>query len=178
MNRSLSNSYFHRLSKLGVLCDTFACFETSVAHCGRQWQYLVVWRRIFSERVVIFEAFADLAWICGLASAPQPDPAKISGRLLHSIFAGVLAFFNRFSEMNLPSQAADHSSGFLRPRAEMQKCEKLMINGVFCKGVSKTARGVVHLCPWLLSRHCPRAVLSERAPRTRLFQDSAVLTLC
>ena len=143
MNRSLSNSYFHRRLKLGVFCDTFACFVTSAAHCGRQWQYLVVWRRIFSERVVIFEAFADLAWICGLASAPQPDPAKISGRLLHSIFARVLSLFNGFLEMNLPSQAADHSSGFLRPRAEMQKCEKLMRKRCFLQGgVKNSERGM------------------------------------
>ena len=32
---------------------------TMVADCVGQWQYLVVWRRIFSARVVIFEAFVD-----------------------------------------------------------------------------------------------------------------------
>ena len=34
-------------------------FLTLVADCVGQWQYLVVWRLIFSERVVIFSAFVD-----------------------------------------------------------------------------------------------------------------------
>ena len=84
-------------------------------------------RVIFSERVVIFETFVDWAWMWGRFSAAQPGPPKISGRLLQSILARVLTFFNRFLEMNLPGQAAGLVSGFLPPRAQLQKCEKLMI---------------------------------------------------
>ena len=123
--------------------DTFDIFVISAARRSRQWQYLAVRRCIFSERVAIFEVFADLAWISGPTSGPQPGPPKISGRLLHSILARVLTFFNQFSKMNLPSQAADHSSGFLRPRAEMQKCEKLMRKRFFLQeGVKNSERGM------------------------------------
>ena len=47
------------LSKVGVLYDTFDIFCTFGAHWRSQWQYLVIWRFIFSERVVIFAAFVD-----------------------------------------------------------------------------------------------------------------------
>ena len=46
-------------SKACVLYDTFDIFCTFGAHWRSQWQYLVIWRFIFSERVVIFAAFVD-----------------------------------------------------------------------------------------------------------------------
>ena len=86
-------------SKACVLYDTFDIFVILVARRRSQWQYLVVRRVIFSERVVIFETFVDWAWMWGRFSAAQPGPPKISGRLLQSILARVLTFFNRFLEM-------------------------------------------------------------------------------
>ena len=43
--------------------DTFDIFVTQAADWRSQWQYLVVRRLIFSERVVIFGVVADQAWI-------------------------------------------------------------------------------------------------------------------
>ena len=50
-------------SKVSVLHDTFDIFDISAAHSRSQWQYLIVRRVIFSERVVIFGAFVDRAWM-------------------------------------------------------------------------------------------------------------------
>ena len=55
------NSTVH--SKVGVLHDTFDIFVILAAHRRSQWQYLVVRRAVFSERVVIFGVVADRAWI-------------------------------------------------------------------------------------------------------------------
>ena len=81
--------------------------------------------------VVIFEVISDQAWICVCASPLHFGPAKISGRLLQSFSARVLTFFNRFLEMHLPGEAVLHTSGLLRPRADLQKCEKLMVKRYF-----------------------------------------------
>ena len=129
--------------KVGVLCDTFIIFCTCAVAWQSQWQYLVVGMSIFSERVVIFGARANQAWICWGASAPQLGLAKIFRRLLHSIFARVLTFFNRFLKMNLPGQAAVLASGFLCPRAQLQKCEKLMVKRRVLQGsVQNCERGM------------------------------------
>ena len=122
-----------RISKIDVFCDTLVIFGARGMHWRRQWQYLVVRSAIFTERVVIFGARANPAWICGGASPPQPGPAKIFRRLLHPIFARVLTFFNRFSEMGLPGRAASLTSYFLLPSADLQKCEKLMVKRRFFK---------------------------------------------
>ena len=50
-------------SKVGVLYDTFDIFATPAAHRKSQWPHLVVRKFILSERVVIFGAFADQAWM-------------------------------------------------------------------------------------------------------------------
>ena len=42
--------------------DTFNIFGTWAADWRSQWQYLVVRRLVFSERVVIFGVVADQAW--------------------------------------------------------------------------------------------------------------------
>ena len=53
------NSSVH--SKVGVLHDTFDIFVILAAHRRSQWQYLVVRRVVFSERVVIFVALVHRA---------------------------------------------------------------------------------------------------------------------
>ena len=50
-------------SKVSVLHDTFDIFDILAARRRSQWQYLIVRRVIFSERVVIFGAFVDRAWM-------------------------------------------------------------------------------------------------------------------
>ena len=48
-------------SKVNVLWDTFDIFVILAAHRKSQWQYLVVRRVVFSERVVIFVALVHRA---------------------------------------------------------------------------------------------------------------------
>ena len=48
-------------SKVSVLHDTFDIFVILAAHRRSQWQYLVVRRVVFSERVVIFVALVHRA---------------------------------------------------------------------------------------------------------------------
>ena len=50
-------------SKVSVLHDTFDIFGILAACRRSPWQYLVVRSAIFSERVYIFGAFVDRAWM-------------------------------------------------------------------------------------------------------------------
>ena len=130
-NRSFHSSLFCMFLKVGVLCDTFIIFYACLDHWRGHCQYLAVWRRIFSERVDIFEPSQNQSWFVWGTNVPQPGPAEISGRLLHVIFARVLTFLNGFSEMRLPGRTATHTFVFLRAQADMHKCEKLMVKRYF-----------------------------------------------
>ena len=50
-------------AEVSVLNDTFDIFVFLVAHRRSHWQYLVVRRAVFGERVIIFGAFVDWAWM-------------------------------------------------------------------------------------------------------------------
>ena len=50
-------------SKAFVLYDAFDIFVILAADRKSQWRYLIVRRVVFSERVVIFGAFVDRAWM-------------------------------------------------------------------------------------------------------------------
>ena len=70
---------------------------------------------------------AGQAWIGGLPLLLHLGPAEISRRLLHSIFAKVLTFFNANLDFDLPGSAGARASGLLGLQAYLENCEKKLV---------------------------------------------------